>query len=128
MFEEDEEITVDPHNLKVDILVRAGQHHAVEFTTVIAVDITNAKEAANQIRDVVEILRKALPLTEIKNEDREHFFEQTEIVSGVNGKVHIVPLGSVKAERALERLRSEMPPPEKKETNGETELPKRSGT
>ena len=122
--DQDDGMPVDPHNLKVEVLVRAGQHHAVEFTTVVEIDITQAQEATNTLRDAVEILRKALPLEELKAEDREHLCDVTEMVSDPRGKVRIVPLGATRAERTLERLKKEMPP--EKENGSESELPSRA--
>jgi hypothetical protein len=117
--DQDEILPIDDEHLKLEIHVRAGQHHAVECTAIIEVNMTDPQKAANKIRDTIQTIRMGMPIEELKVEDREHFQNVTELVMSKGGEVRVVPVGTVKAEKNLAELKKEM-----EEQNGD--LPTRA--
>jgi len=123
--DQDEILPVDEEHLKIEIHVRAGQHHTVECTTVIEINLKDRYAASTKIRDTVQTLRNGMPIAEIKAEDREHFREVTELVISKGGDVRIAPAGTSKAEKDLAALKKNIPL-EEQENGAAAELPSRT--
>lgn len=56
---------------RVEVSVTTGGVSAVSFTTIIVIDASNKTKAQGALRDMANLLRAALPFTELKSEEQE---------------------------------------------------------
>lgn len=101
---DDEDFSTFGDKLKVEISVKCGQISEVALTTLVELNGLDAK-SSGKLRDTIMFLRNALPLTEIRSEDREHGKQTREPAIGPDGKLTLSIPGLAAARAGQEDLK-----------------------
>jgi len=86
--------------LKVEVSVNSGQINGVELTTCVELeDYKNRAKSAAMLREIILLLRDALPVQELRREDQDYTKDLPEIGVGDDGKLTLTSknLAQVKA-------------------------------
>ncbi len=109
-------LPIDEARFKVQVRVQAGEYHSVEYTALVEIDMTDPSKAVSKLRDVSQILRRGLPINELKSEDREHVKNGVELAIDKAGQMGHVPKGFSQSMSSLQKLKDEQ---SKEDLNGE---------
>jgi hypothetical protein len=78
--------------LKVEVCVHCGQNSDVALTTVVELeDYQDKVKCSLHLKDIIDILRRAIPLMELKDEDQNYSKETPEVGVAKDGKLTLLP-------------------------------------
>jgi hypothetical protein len=102
----DLELDTYGRKMEVEVSVRAGDIHGVQLTCVVQIeDYTDRARAAMKLRGVIETLRNALPVVELKSDERDWRKKPEQLGIDVDGKMVSMRLAPGHVKAAQEELK-----------------------